>query len=600
MRDNLSLHRIVQGKNPREYFDPKEMAELEEGIRTYGVLEPILVRPVKDSNQFEIIAGERRWRAAKNVYGDDYDMPVVILDVGDVDAEAIALIENHHRADISVAEEAKGAQRQLYRNNGDKEETARQLGWSPSLLERRLELLACTPAVLKALTERRILTGHAELLAGVPAAMQDKVLGGVVTHKVPVLVLKKQLGQFARRLADAIFDTAQCNACVHNSARQAELFAESLGTGYCQHPSHFDELTMQIIESKAAALKDEYQVIRIVKASDGFAPLPLTPDGALGVGSAQYSSCKGCQSFGCAVSAMPGSYGLLTASLCFDAACNAKKVAAQRKMEREPSNLAPALPGSDKSPEKGGAASPGKLTSKLLSDKPKPSNKPSQRVLAHRVDQWRKWAANGLMTQPERNQRTLIALALSSRTGDCRSVEYGAVMTKIIGAKKGDTCSFGAALHRADELSTDYLTRMTQAVTASAAFGIDEANLVILLNYLGIDEATQFQIDKEFLNLFTMNELESLAEEIGLREAMGERFAIVRAGKKDAFIAALLSIKKFTYRGAVPAVMRYPRKSITVTAKADAIEKTDGNGSIGNPTTTEAGEREQELALAAA
>ena len=156
------------------------------------------------------------------------------------------------------------------------------------------------------------------------------------------------------------------------------------------------------------------------------------------------------------------------------------------------------------------------------------------------------------MMQPERNQRALIALALSSRTGDCRSVEYGAAVTKITGARKVDPHSFADALQCADGLSVDHLTRLVQAVTASAVFGIDEANLVILLNYLGIDEAKQFQIDKEFLNLFTMNELESLADEIGLRKAMGERFATVRSGKKDAFIAALLSVKKFSYRGAVP------------------------------------------------
>lgn len=599
MRDIISLSRIVQGKNPRDYFDPQEMAELQESIRAYGVLQPILVRPCKDSNLFEIIAGERRWRAAKNVFGDDYDMPVVILNVGDIDAAAIAMIENYHRADISVAEEAKGAQSLLYRNGGDKDETARQLGWSLPLLERRLALLACTPVVLKALIERRILIGHAELLAGVPAATQDKVLDGVIAHKVPVLVLKKQLGQFARRLADAVFDTAQCNACVHNSARQAELFVESIGEGYCQHPSHFDELTMQVIEAKAAGLKEEYQVVKIVKTSDGFAPLPLTADGALGVGSAQYLSCKGCQSFGCAVSAMPGTYGQLTESLCFDAVCNANKIAVQRKAERETPHSAPQAPGSDKSAGKGRTAAPGKPASKILSDKPKPSNQPSQRVIAHRVDQWRKWAANGLMTQPERNQRTLIALALSSRTGDCRSVEYGAVLTKIIGTKKGDTHSFADALQSADKLSTDFLPRLAQAVTASAAFGIDEANLVILLNYLGIDEAKQFQIDKEFLNLFTMNELESLADEIGLRKAMGERFATARAGKKEAFIAALLSVKKFTYRGAVPSVMRYSRKPIPMAAKeADAIETPHAHGSESNPTQDEAGSREQELAAA--
>ncbi len=601
MRDVLTLSRIVQGKNPREYFDPQEMAELEEGIRAYGVLQAILVRPIKGSNLFEIIAGERRWRAAKNAFGDDYDMPVVILDVGDIDADAIALIENYHRADVSVAEEAKGAQRQLYRNNGDKNETARQLGWNPSLLERRLALLVCTPAVLKALTERRILTGHAELLAGVPAATQDKVLDGVIAHKVPVSVLKKQLGQFARRLAEAIFDTGQCKDCVHNSARQTELFAESLGDGYCQHPTHFDELTMQAIDSKAAALKDEYQVIKIIKASDGFTPLHLRAEGELGVGTAQYVACKGCQSFGCTVSALPGSYGLVTESLCFDAACNTKKVVAHRKAERVAGQSTNSANGSEKSIGKDVVKLGGNPTNKLSTDKPKPSNQPSQRVLQYRVEQWRKWAANVLMMQPERNQKTLIALTLSSRTADCRSVEYGAALTKIIGENKGDTCSFKDALERSDGLSADYLPCLVQAVAASAAFGLDEANLLPLLNYLAIDETQHFQIDKNFLGLFTMNELESLAEEIGLRKAMGERFSVARAGKKDAFIAALLSVKTFAYRGTVPSVMRYPRKPFRHATKGSSASETTGmDGSEKGYAAEESGEAKLEEALAAA
>ena len=598
MRDVLTLSRIVPGKNHREYFDPQKMAELEDGIRAYGVLQAILVRPIKGTNLFEIIAGERRWRAAKNVFGDDYDMPVVILEVDDLDADAIALIENHHRADVSVAEEAKGAQRQLYRNNGDKSETARQLGWNPALLERRLALLACTPVVLKALTERRILTGHAELLAGVPAVTQDKVLEGIIAHKVPISVLKKQLGQFARRLADAIFDTTPCNDCVHNSARQTELFAESLGEGYCQHPTHFDELTMQAIDSKAAALKDEYQVIKIVKASDGFTPLHLLADGALGVGAAQYVACKGCQSFGCAVSALPGSYGQVTESLCFDAACNTQKVVAYRKAERAVGQSTSSASGSGKSPGKGTLKAGGNPTNKPGTDRPKPSNQPSQRVLQYRVEQWRKWVANVLMMQPERNQKTLIALTLSSRTADCRSVEYGAALTKIIGGNKGDTCSFKNALERADGLSADYLPRLVQAVAASAAFGLDEANLLTMLNYLALDETQHFQIDKDFLSLFTMNELESLAEETGLRKAMGERFSVVRAGKKEAFIAALLSVKTFAYRGTVPSVMRYPRQPFQHAANGPGAA--DTGGSVKDMATAASGERMQEEALVAA
>jgi len=269
----LPIRRIVQGKNPREYFDPDEMAELEEGIRAVGVLEPIVVRPVPGTDLYEIIAGERRWRAAKNVFGDDYDMPVVIKDASDETAEAMSVIENYHRAAMSPAEEARAAQRQLLRQRGDKEETARLMGWSPEVLERRLALMACTPTVLKALTTRSIQLGHAELLSGIPPEKQDSVLAGVLAQKVPVAVLKAQLGRFARRLADAIFDTAQCSGCTHNSARQAGLFAESLGEGYCQHPSHFEELTLQAVQARADALLD--LVLQL------YAPLPAASLGYL-------------------------------------------------------------------------------------------------------------------------------------------------------------------------------------------------------------------------------------------------------------------------------------------------------------------------------
>src|SRR5205814_5216259 len=209
MQETVSLSRIRPGKNPREFFDEAEMNELAESIRSYGVLQPILVRPAGDVGQYVIIAGERRYRAAKAVFGDDYEMPIVVKDFNDGDAEAAAIIENVHRAQMSIAEEAKAAKRLLFRNKNDCAETARQLGWSTEKLDSRLALTACSDTVLKALTERKILVGHAELLAGVPPATQDNVLKGILDHNVAVAVLKAQLGRFARKLAEAIFDTAR-------------------------------------------------------------------------------------------------------------------------------------------------------------------------------------------------------------------------------------------------------------------------------------------------------------------------------------------------------------------------------------------------------
>ena len=107
MQETASLSRIRPGKNPREFFDEAEMNELAESIRSYGVLQPILVRPADEVGAYVIIAGERRYRAAKAVFGDDYEIPIVVRDFNDGDAEAAAIIENVHRAQMSIAEESK-------------------------------------------------------------------------------------------------------------------------------------------------------------------------------------------------------------------------------------------------------------------------------------------------------------------------------------------------------------------------------------------------------------------------------------------------------------------------------------------------------------
>ena len=548
----LPLRRIVQGKNPREYFDPIEMADLEAGLRAAGrVVQPIIVRPIPGTDLFEIVAGERRWRAAKNVFGDDYDMPVVIEALNDEEAEAIAVIENHHRAPMSHAEEAQAAKRQLLRHKGDKEEAAASLGWKPELLERRLALLSCTPAVLAALTRRQIQLGHAELLAGIPPDKQSSVLTGVLAHKVPVGVLKEQLGRFARQLAAAIFDTAQCSACPHNSARQAGLFDESLGEGYCQHPTHFDELTLQAVVAKAHGLRDQYPLVQIVKLSDGSAYLPIAAEGELGVGAAQYAACQGCASFGCAVSALPGSYGDVTLSQCFDAACNTQKVAAWRKAQRE--NEPPLPP----------------KTAKTLAkrDQPdvtvaRPSNQTPQRVKDFRVTEWRKWAAKELMAKPERNRRVMIALARCGHTGDVRSIEFGAAAKRIAGPCVLERLDFAVALPEADAIDAQHLEQLMLAVTASAAFGVGQRDLEALLNYLEVDEGRHFKWNTEFLELFTLSELESLAGEVGLKAKMGAAFKLARAKKKGDFIKSLLAVPGFAYQGTVPAVMQYPRRPV--------------------------------------
>lgn len=106
----VPLGRIVLGPNPRTYFDDAEMEEMRASIRARGVDTPVLVRPLDDGT-FQLIAGGRRYKAAMDVHGDAYDMPVSIKYVDEIEAEEIALVENIQRADMSPGEEASRRRR---------------------------------------------------------------------------------------------------------------------------------------------------------------------------------------------------------------------------------------------------------------------------------------------------------------------------------------------------------------------------------------------------------------------------------------------------------------------------------------------------------
>lgn len=535
--------------NPRgKALVPADWADLVPSIEEHGVIQPILIRPVEGEDWCEIIAGERRYRAANEAFGSDYEIPYLMREVSDAQALVLATIENMQRQPMSPVREAEACQTIVLNLDGDKEEAARQMGWSVDTLERRLALMACTQRVRDALTERRILLGHAELLAAVPPATQDSTLDKVIAQNITVQALKENLGKFARRLSDAPFDKSECAACPHNSNRQAQLFGEALGEGYCTHPTHYDELVEGHVRAIGERLRETYTIIRIIKPKDGFVPLPVAADGELGVGEAQYASCKGCANFGCAVSAMPGSYGAVTESLCFNAECNSKKIAARKRAQREAAKatatVAPVAKG------KVGSA-PDKTDA--------PSNKTPPRVLAYRVKEWRKWAANQLMVQRERNQRVMVAMLLSSHQSSMCSAAFRDAAAKITGTKVGVNL-FEGGLKDAEAVDATKLPELVRCVTASLALGIEEHSLEVLLNYLEIEEASHFKLNDGFLELFTKSELESLADELKLKKALGAQFAKLRDGKRADFIKGLLSVPGFKYEGLVPKVMRYQRK----------------------------------------
>ena len=162
---------------PRHNFDDEQLQALAESVRQNGILQPILVRRHPQTpNAFEIVAGERRWRAAQ--IARLHEVPVIIRELGDREALELAIVENVQRQDLSPLEEADGYRRLLEEFGNTQEDLAKHVGKSRSHIANTLRLLNL-PAGVKILLEQGQLTaGHARALlnAGDPLAVAEKVV----------------------------------------------------------------------------------------------------------------------------------------------------------------------------------------------------------------------------------------------------------------------------------------------------------------------------------------------------------------------------------------------------------------------------------------
>jgi len=148
---------------PRTNMDPAALQELAQSVADKGVLQPILVRPADDSTTgYEIIAGERRWRAAQ--LAGLHEVPVVVRDLADREAQEIALVENLQRQDLSALEEAEGYRRLMQDHGHTQEDLAASIGKSRSHIANTMRLLALPEEVKALLTAGSLSAGHARAL----------------------------------------------------------------------------------------------------------------------------------------------------------------------------------------------------------------------------------------------------------------------------------------------------------------------------------------------------------------------------------------------------------------------------------------------------
>lgn len=554
------LKRIRIGRNPRTYFDPKAMSELTESIRAHGVDTPIIVRPVvEDDFDYEVIAGGRRYRGAMEAHGEDFPMPIVVKDVDEVEARRIALTENIQRDNLSPAEEARDAAELLGLHGGDRDVTAKILGWSRATLDSRLALLNCSTAVLDALSARKINIAHAELLAALSKENQDKVLPVVVAEKRSAADVRKLVESASCALASAIFDKADCAGCPHNSSTQAQMFGEAIGTGNCTNRSCFNDKTEKQLELTAAGLRDEFQTVRIVRLGDNNTRVQLAVDGTNGVGLEQAKACHGCANYGAAVSGLPDSIGKVYRGQCFDTVCNMKKVAARIQAEKaakqpqkaDGAKSAPAAKSANGTGSKSATAPSStnpSVTVTVIAE--------SEKVKAYRVKLWRKALRVDIGMNHELARQYLIAVVLS---GNARQIDDAAFRKFFERIAEGEAplANLPKAIDAVQATNESKQADLMISMLFAAIEGLEVTNLTQLCKSHKLDLKKHWKLDKEFLELITKSEMTVLADELGIRAALGDNFKKVFAKSKPEVIEALLNVEGFDYAGKLPKVLKF-------------------------------------------
>ena len=164
--NKVSIKDISRNKfQPRKHFSKESLDELTKSIEERGVIQPIVVRPDKESSgKYEIIAGERRWLASQNA--GLHEVPVVILDVDDIKSLEFAIVENVQRQDLNPIEEAKGYQRLVDDFNYNQEKLSKFIGKSRSYIANSLRLLSLPAEVLSMVENGNLSAGHARSLVG--------------------------------------------------------------------------------------------------------------------------------------------------------------------------------------------------------------------------------------------------------------------------------------------------------------------------------------------------------------------------------------------------------------------------------------------------
>jgi ParB/RepB/Spo0J family partition protein len=502
----VRLSKIRPGDNPRRYFDPKKHDELVSSLLARGMLQPILLRPAAGADEiYDLVAGERRYRAALQAFGAEGEVPVTIREMTDQEAFEAAIDENDIRDDASETEQADAALRVLAACHGDRAEATRRLGWSRAKLDRRLALAELSETVKRALDERRIKVGHAELLAAVPGDKQDKALETILGSGLDVARTRDLLMRVTQDLGSASFDKSACTTCPFNSASQRTLFETHIDDGHCTNPTCF------ALKTQAAEMLWFEEQERAEKAARAAAPAPadqadedIHADGELAPAP-----------------------GFSTSS------DNDHRSVAAAAPERESSSG-------------GSGARKSSVTAKSI----------AARTIDLREATWRTALARALASHPAHARTTILVAAMTGTLSQIKSETLRARASLLVDAAFPGL-DFGAKIAAIRDLAEPQASTAFSAVGAAYARDVTTfGNVADLAHAFGVDVRDIWQVDQPFLERFIKDELRFIAQECGLVAHMGEKsFARLLGSKKSDLIAGMLKPTGFDWAGRLPGAM---------------------------------------------
>ena len=207
---------------PRKNFDQEKLEELAESIRQHGIIQPLTVRKLS-SGYYQIIAGERRWRAAR--LAGLTEVPAIIIEADDRKAMELAMIENLQREDLSPMEEAEGYKILVENYGMTQEQAAQRVGKSRSAVANALRLLALSPALRQMVEDGRLSAGHARALLPLSPALQEQAAATIIKSNLSV----RQTEQLVKRLQSAPKPEKKISPAVNYVAEAERELSGKLG-----------------------------------------------------------------------------------------------------------------------------------------------------------------------------------------------------------------------------------------------------------------------------------------------------------------------------------------------------------------------------------